>query len=129
MKWDFRKLRSDLTALVLLAVTVFVGLSMLSFDLADPPAQTLHPARSKPLNLCGEFGAQLAYYLRASFGMASWFVLVSLAVFDFRLMTKGPDDRFKQRIVGGGMMLLSLCVASHLLMPGFVGGQDRKSVV
>jgi S-DNA-T family DNA segregation ATPase FtsK/SpoIIIE len=123
MKWDFRKLRSDLTALVLLAVTVFVGLSMLSFDLADPPAQTLHPARSKPLNLCGEFGAQLAYYLRASFGMASWFVLVSLAVFDFRLMTKGPDDRFKQRIVGGGMMLLSLCVALHLLMPGFGGGQ------
>jgi DNA segregation ATPase FtsK/SpoIIIE, S-DNA-T family len=123
MTWDLRKLRSDLTALALLAVTVFVGLSMLSFDLADPPAQTLYPLRSKPLNLCGELGAQLAYFLRSSFGMASWFILISLAVVDFRLMTKGPDDAFKQRIVGGGMMLLALCIVLHLLMPGFGGGQ------
>lgn len=123
MAWNFRKLRSDLAALVLLAVTVFVGLSMLSFDLADPPAQTTYPVRDKPQNLCGEFGAQLAYFLRASFGVASWFVVLSLAVVDFRLMTKGPDDAIKQRIVGGGMMLLALCVVSHLFMPGFGGGQ------
>ena len=123
MNWDLRKLRSDLTALVLLAVTVFVGLSMLSFDLADPPAQTTYPLRTKPHNLCGEFGAQLAYFLRSSFGIASWFIVMSLAVFDFRLMTKGPDDAFKQRVVGGGMMLLALTVGLHLLTPGLGGGQ------
>lgn len=121
--WDFRKLKSDFVALVLLGVTLFVGLSMLSFDPADPPGSSVYPVRKEVSNLCGEVGAKLAWGLRAAFGLGAWFLVAALAVTDFRLLTKGPDDSLKQRVAGGFLILASLCVVLHLISPGLGGGQ------
>ena len=121
--WDFRKLKSDFVALVLLGVTLFVGLSMLSFDPADPPGSSVYPVRTEVSNLCGEVGARLAWGMRAAFGIGAWFLVAALAVTDFRLLTKGPDEQLKQRLMGGGLILGSLCVVLHLISPGLGGGQ------
>lgn len=121
--WDVRRLRTDLTALVLFAATLFVGLSMLSFDAGDPPARSVFPVREVPVNLCGEFGAWLAHTLRAAFGCAAWFFLLGLAVFDFRLLSRADSVNVKQQVVGGVLMLGALCVTLHLLAPGLAGGQ------
>ena len=121
--WDLRKLKSDFLALVLLGVTLFVGLSMFSFDPADAPGSTVYPVRAEVSNLCGEVGAKVAWGLRAAFGLGAWFLVATLAVTDFRLLTKGPDETFNQRIAGGALILSSLCVVLHLISPGLGGGQ------
>lgn len=121
--WDFHRLRTDLTALALFAATLFVGLSMLSFDPADPPARMVHPVRDVPLNLCGELGAELSYGLRAAFGLGAWFLVVALAVFDFRLLSRGREEALRQKAIGTTMMLGSLCVVLHLLAPELGAGQ------
>lgn len=121
--WDLHRIKSDLIALALFAATLFVGLSMLSFDPGDPPGRLVHPVRDVPLNLCGELGAQLSYNLRAAFGIGAWFVVFALAAFDFRLLSRGPDDAVRQKAIGTTLMLGSLCVALHLLAPDIASGQ------
>ncbi|MFP6764794.1 MAG: DNA translocase FtsK 4TM domain-containing protein, partial [Planctomycetaceae bacterium] len=121
--WDIRKLKSDLIALALLGVTLFVGLSMLSFDPADEPGSTVFPVHQKVSNLCGEFGAKLAWGMRCSFGLGAWFIVAGIAIADFRLLTRGADENFRQRVIGGLIMLGALCVLLHLLAPGLGGGQ------
>ena len=121
--WDVRRLKTDLTALGLFAATLFLTLSMVSFDVADAPSQAVYPGRQSVGNLCGEFGAQLAYGLRVAFGLGAWFFVAALAAFDVRLLSKGPDERIQQRLLGGAMMLASVCVLLHLMAPGLGGGQ------
>jgi DNA segregation ATPase FtsK/SpoIIIE, S-DNA-T family len=121
--WDLHRIKSDLIALALFAATLFIGLSMLSFDPGDPPGRLVHPVRDVPLNLCGELGAQLSYGLRAAFGIGAWFVVFALAAFDFRLLSRGPDDAVPQKAVGTSLMLASLCVILHLLVPDIASGQ------
>ncbi len=121
--WDLRRLRTDVTGLVLFAATVFIGLSLLSFNPADPPARLMFPMRTEPSNWCGENGAKLAYGLRSAFGLGAWAVLAALAAFDARLMTRGPDERAKQKIVGCSLIIIAICVSLHLVVPGLAGGQ------
>ena len=42
---DLRRLRTDLLALCLLALCVFLTLCLWSYDPADPPAHLVFPAR------------------------------------------------------------------------------------
>ena len=56
---DTERLKTDLLALGLLALVVFVGLSFLSYDPADPPSTLVFPSRQSPTNICGEVGAAL----------------------------------------------------------------------
>ncbi len=121
--WDFRRLRTDLTSLGLFAGTLFIALSMISFDPADPPASMVFPARDTPVNLCGRLGAELAYYMRAAFGLGAWFVVLALGVVDVRLLSRGSDKAFRQRAVGGCLLTVSICVTLQLLAPGLGGGQ------
>ena len=121
--WDLRRLRTDLVALALLAGTLFVGLSMLSFDPADPPARTVFPVRDVPVNLCGDVGAKLAFSLRAAFGLGAWLLVGSLAVFDFKLLSHGLKGSLTQKTLGCALMVGALCVLLHLFAPGLAGGQ------
>jgi len=121
--WDLRRLKTDLTALGLFAATLFLTLSMISFDVADPPATSVYPSRQSVSNLCGEFGAALAYGLRVAFGLGAWFLVAALAAFDARLLSKGPDQHLRQRLIGGTMMLAAVCVLLHLVAPGLGSGQ------
>ena len=44
---DKERLKTDLLALGLLALVVFVGLSFLSYDPADPPSSLVFPQRQE----------------------------------------------------------------------------------
>ena len=52
-----RDLKLDLFALGLLALTVFLGASLFSYDPADPPSELVYPQHSEPANVCGRYGA------------------------------------------------------------------------
>jgi hypothetical protein len=68
---DKERLKTDLLALGLLALVVFVGLSFLSYDPADPPSTLVFPVRQAPTNICGEVGAALHFILASGWASES----------------------------------------------------------
>ena len=72
---DYGRLRNDLIAIGLLAMAVFVGLALVSYDPADPPAHSVFPARMVPVNWCGAAGANLAHGLLFTWGWAAYGLL------------------------------------------------------
>ena len=60
---DTGRLKTDLFALVVLAAAVFLGLSLASYDPADPPAHGVYPLHRQVTNLCGEIGAPMSNYI------------------------------------------------------------------
>src|SRR5690606_24990429 len=90
---DYRRLRTDLLALGLLATIVFVGLSLSSYDPADPPSTLVYPANPQVTNICGPVGARLAYGLHAGLGYGAYALLAAMLLFDLRLFSrKGLSD-------------------------------------
>jgi S-DNA-T family DNA segregation ATPase FtsK/SpoIIIE len=90
---DKERLKTDLLALGLLALVVFVGLSFLSYDPADPPSSLVFPQRQVPTNICGEVGASVAYYSRQWMGFGMWIVLAALVSWDLKLFSREPSRR------------------------------------
>jgi S-DNA-T family DNA segregation ATPase FtsK/SpoIIIE len=116
---DRQRLKTDVLALGLLAVTVFVALSLFSFDPADPPASAVYPPRTESLNICGPVGALVAHALHSAVGMAAWFLIVTLAVIDVRLFARRSYPDPFVRMVGWVLMTAALCVGLRLASPGF----------
>ena len=78
--FDHERLRNDVLALGLLALVVFVGLSFLSYDAADPPSNLVFPSRRTPINICGSTGAAIAFYGRQLLGAGVWVVMASICL-------------------------------------------------
>lgn len=113
---DAGRLKTDLFALAVLAAAVFLGLSLASYDPADPPAHAVFPPRAQAVNLCGEIGARIAYELFTNFGHGAYFILFALAVFDLRLFSREQVGDATVRLLGAAMMLLAVCVAAQLIL-------------
>jgi DNA segregation ATPase FtsK/SpoIIIE, S-DNA-T family len=114
---DLRRLRTDLLALCLLALVVFLTLCLWSYDPADPPSRLVYPARSEPVNACGIYGAQTAHYLRTGLGLGAYFLVFALFTMDMRLFSRnGPADRLLR---GFGIVLVvaGMCVGLQLHAP------------
>jgi S-DNA-T family DNA segregation ATPase FtsK/SpoIIIE len=123
---DLRRLRTDLLALCLLALCVGLALCLWSYDPVDPPGRIVFPARQAPLNVCGPYGAQTAYYLHSTLGFGSFFLVFSLLMMDLRLFVRnGPTDHLV-RLFGVGLGLSGVCMllqrfASDLSAANIVG--------
>jgi len=89
---------------------VFLVLSLVSFDPADWPATGMVPVRegSGVLNLCGPFGAGLAFRVYEMFGWAAWVLVVLGAVYLWVTGARRVDQRgvghVGVRVVGGVLM-------------------------
>ncbi|MFO0999609.1 MAG: DNA translocase FtsK 4TM domain-containing protein [Planctomycetaceae bacterium] len=90
---DTERLKTDLLALGLLALVVFVGLSFLSYDPADPPSTLVFPARAAPTNICGEVESVVAFHSRQWMGFGVWIVLATLISWDLKLHGSRPVGR------------------------------------
>ncbi|HUG90483.1 MAG TPA: DNA translocase FtsK 4TM domain-containing protein [Planctomycetaceae bacterium] len=119
---DFQRLRNDLLALALLAAVVFAGLSLASFDPADPPAQLVFPPPARVSNLCGPAGAHAAYWLHRLFGLGAWFGLGWLISTDLRLFARSRSPGWVARVLGGGLALAAVAVGANVLVPTWNGG-------
>jgi DNA segregation ATPase FtsK/SpoIIIE, S-DNA-T family len=107
---DLRRLRTDLFALCLLALCVFLAVCLWSYDPVDPPGRITFPARQSALNICGPYGAQTAYYLHTILGLGSFFLVFSLFTMDLRLFIRnGPTDQLV-RLFGIVLGLSGLCM-------------------
>jgi S-DNA-T family DNA segregation ATPase FtsK/SpoIIIE len=119
---DHKRLITDIAALALLAVTVFVTMSLASYDPADPPGSVTFPARQTVTNLCGPVGAQLSHFLQTAIGFGSYFLVLSLVALDVKLFTHRPVGGPVVRTVGLLLAVIGLCSAFSLLAPGLGNG-------
>ena len=124
---DKERLKTDLLALGLLALVVFVGLSFLSYDPADPPSSLVFPQRQVPTNICGEVGASVAYYTRQWMGFGVWNVLAALVSWDLKLFSREPSRRTVTTLIGLLLLATSSCALLHLLVPGISSGSAYGS--
>src|SRR4029453_4249655 len=94
-----RNIRRDFVWLALLALVVFLGLALASYDRADPvpvplaplsllhePDILVHPPHFQVHNVCGVWGALAADSLLAWMGVGAYYFVLSLAVLDVRLL-------------------------------------------
>jgi S-DNA-T family DNA segregation ATPase FtsK/SpoIIIE len=133
---DVQRLKSDLLALAILALTVFLGLALVSYSPSDPPGDVVYPAPTQLHNLCGPAGARLAHQLHSALGLGCWFLLGGLILFDMRLFARKPVPDPFLRLLGGTAALIAICGALQLALPrlgsgpvygsgGFVGSVGR----
>ena len=119
---DLRRLKTDLLALCLLALCVFLTLCLWSYDPADPPSRLAFPARTEPLNVLGPYGAFTAHYLRTGLGLGSFFLVFALFTMDMRLFSRnGPTDRLL-RAFGILIVVAGTCIGLQLYIPQFGDG-------
>jgi S-DNA-T family DNA segregation ATPase FtsK/SpoIIIE len=116
---DYRRLRTDVLALVVLAATVYLGLCLISYDPADPPAASVYPARGEVRNIGGVAGAKLTHHLLTGLGVGAYAVPLLLALWDLRLFSREGTEDGVLRALGGGMVLGAIVVAAQLGPPLF----------
>jgi len=130
-----RNLRQDLTAIALLALVVFWGVALLTYNPADPIAEACGPlARwyrpdvleyppSKVItNSCGRWGALSADVLYTTFGLGALYLVGSLAVLDTALLRRRQIDALFVRCVGWVGSLLGVSTLAHQLFPSWTPG-------
>jgi S-DNA-T family DNA segregation ATPase FtsK/SpoIIIE len=124
---DKERLKTDLLALGLLALVVFVGLSFLSYDPADPPSTLVFPLRQVPTNICGEVGAAVAFHTRQWLGFGVWVMLMTLISWDLKLFSREPSRRSVPTLIGIVLLVISCCALLHLFASGISSGSTFGS--
>ena len=119
-----RRMSLDVAALALFAACVFVGLSLATFDPADPPSRAAGGIVS---NLCGPTGAIFAYHLLAGLGLSAFYLLYELARLDARLLVRTERADGIARLLGGGLSLAGGCAGLALFAPGLGTTTDSGS--
>ena len=66
--FEHRNLKLDLFALALMALTIFLGAALFSYDRADPPSQLVYPQNFEIHNVCGRSGAIVSRGLLEALG-------------------------------------------------------------
>ena len=124
---DFHRLKNDVIALVLLALALFVGLSLASFDPADPPSTQVLPLRVTPINLCGTAGAVVAMKMRSMLGIGAWFALLTLIAYDMRLFSRDKNQRHAWAAFGSALAILAFSTVVQIANPALPGAPEAGS--
>ena len=130
-----RSLSLDLIAIALFALVVFLGVALFSYSPADPlpslvaPLNQLYrgdllvyPVNPTTTNLCGTWGALASDLLFNAFGLGSYYLILSLAVFDAWLLLRRPVQLPMLRGTGWLFSLIGLTAIASLLIPGLSPG-------
>ena len=129
--FENRNIKQDLFALGLLALVIFLVLAVVSYDRSDPSLSNsagalVYPSGDQTANLCGLVGAWIADLLLRLSGVGCYYLVISLAVFDFYLLRRKTIDqrwvRFSGWIISliGFTTLVSLTM-THLFSPLWKG--------
>jgi S-DNA-T family DNA segregation ATPase FtsK/SpoIIIE len=133
--FENRDLRTDLVALALAVMTLFLGVALLTYDPADPLAESagtisslyradalVYPANEQIHNACGWWGAVAADALLNVFGVGAYFLVAFLAIAAFRLLRRQPVDAPYLRAIGALGALVGLVTLVQQLTPGMTPG-------
>jgi len=98
------------------ALTMIV-LALASFNSADPPTSSVATPNNPPLNLCGKFGAVVAYRLYEIFGVGVWLPVSYLATVLAFVATGRPMSHPFVRFIGACVMMVAIGGLHHEWMP------------
>jgi len=106
----------EVPALLAFGVFLILGLSLISFDVADYP-EWHFPANENLGNLCGPVGAWVSLRLFHWLGLGSYAALVFIAAWSIRMLRQEPvqDPRLR---AGGTVLLLVMVCAAFDIIPG-----------
>ena len=113
-----RSVKLDFCALLLAAATVFLALTLLSYDAADPPSTLVYPGNSVPTNACGKFGAWIAHLLLSTLGLGAYYVVLSAAVLTSVLVQGKQVEQPWIRAAGWTLSLVGLTSLVQLAASG-----------
>ena len=102
---DRHTLARHAPASALLIATLFLAISVLGYDPADPPGSAAEPANHPALNPGGPVGATLAHVLFTTVGWSSILVLHGLAAVDFMLFRRRSLAGLALRVAGLSLMV------------------------
>jgi len=130
-----RNLHRDLFALILLAVVLFLGASLTTYDAADPvprpfpplsrwytPDIPVYPQNDVIQNACGKLGALASDLLLNGLGLGAYYFVVSLAALDGLLLRRKPVAGPFVRACGWFASLIGLTALANLLVPSISVG-------
>jgi S-DNA-T family DNA segregation ATPase FtsK/SpoIIIE len=117
-----RNVKLDLLAIALLALCVFLGLSLFTYDPADSLDALVYPPREHTPNACGRSGAVVADVVFQACGIAAWYLVISLAVVDSWLLARRPISEPILRAMGWVMSFVALATLVSLVAEGWSPG-------
>src|SRR3954454_6872578 len=120
--FEDRSLKIDLCALALLALAVFLGVALWTYNATDPPSTIVWPATIVIHNACGSAGALTAHYLFESLGIGAYYLAASLAVLTFLLLRHREIDQPVLRTFGWAISIVGLTTLIALAMPNSTPG-------
>ncbi len=117
-----RTFRTDLLAITLLVVTVFLLLSLGTYHPSDPPTSLVFPARTAPLNLCGIYGSTAAQTMVHLFGFGAYVLVGSMGIATVMLFARVGLVDSGLRITGWFMTFCACCVLLSMTAPHLGSG-------
>jgi S-DNA-T family DNA segregation ATPase FtsK/SpoIIIE len=117
-----RSLKLDLCALALVAIGVFLCVSLWTYSASDPPSTLVWPASETVENACGQAGAYVSHYLFESLGIGAYYLAGSLVVLTFLLLVRREIDQPMLRTVGWAVSVLGLTTLAALAVPNWSPG-------
>ena len=133
--FDDRDIRIDVAAVLLLMVTAFLGLALLTHNAADPPVQLAspfdrlyqpdvlrYPVAETTTNACGPWGSVVAALMFDTFGLAAYYIVGSMAVFGGCLLWNCEVDSPILRMFGWLATLVGITSLASILVPSFSPG-------
>jgi S-DNA-T family DNA segregation ATPase FtsK/SpoIIIE len=126
--FENRNRQLDIAALVLVAFTLLVGLSLLTYHRSDPytlsgeSTAMVFPAPPSPRNACGRLGAVVAHQLLDKLGVGAYYALGSLVIVAGLVILQRPINQPLIRAAGWLMSLAGLCTLAALVLPNWTPG-------
>jgi|GEM_PF-5667086 len=98
----------------LLGAWVFILVSLITFNPADPPSHIVAPANETVANLCGAVGAWIAYQLLSVVGPGVWLLMAGLGVMLGIVVSGRVVTQPAFRIVG--LMIVTVAVSGFVAL-------------
>ncbi len=130
-----RNLRGDLLALVLLVVVVFLAMSLVTYDPADPVPElpesisqffssdtVVYPVNEEIANAGGRWGVLTANLLLNALGLGAYYLVVSLGVLSYFLLRRHAVDTPTVRMAGWLASLVGIAAMATIIAPGLSPG-------
>ena len=122
--FEKRSLRIDLFTLGLLALTVLLGLSLVTYNRYDPPSSLIEPPATQYQNAVGPIGAYVSHYLLESAGVGAYYLVASLAALSAVLLLRRAIDQPVIRATGWALSLAAISTLATMLMPVTTPGPE-----
>ncbi len=130
-----RDVRRDLFALALLVFAVFMGLSLATYNPADPvaplifplnqlyqPDILIYPPATVATNVCGPWGSLAAALVLDAIGLGAYYFVATLGILTLLMLLRRQIDSPVLRTIGWALSLVGLCGVLDMVIPWWTPG-------